>query len=507
MSCGYLAFPFDVLQVIFSYLIDNINMLQDLRYCVESASPSMDVNLLFHYSLKDILCHICDVTLYPQQIRFTEDEIVLLTQRTTERGWNALHFLFYCARKGIFSNLTKSLISQCSFDEKLNALKLALLPSELSLFDVSKYEITLSALVSDLWRINARETRSSVDRHLRSLRNNTERLLFKGQFLTDRILTVVAKFDKQIFLRHARYLPLLVSYYYLKRLVHKHQFKPKELLLQMSWRSVQNDQSLISKFLFLLEQGAKWESFVHFRSLGEGSMDVFFTQIITRLPDHSCILSKGLMYWMIVRIQQNSSLFDLFVNSHVLRHAQHEPRIANLLKSKDIQNLHKLYKNILDFYFFVCDKCNTWREVFEKVIPQLEGADWELKLATKRAVYYQMDPTDEDDTDIDDEDDSDDLLDGWVRPKRSLGYDALMFKQFLTFRADVLNTYLENQENVQRVEHTVCSRDGLDYLEIMDKRTPQLKMIFNSISSSGKTLFLKTLSTARAFDWVDYLLD
>lgn len=469
-----LAFSCDVMQVICSYLLNDHPTLINIKRCLASDPFFLDVHSLYHNSLRNIMT---DRFLFlfkdnPQCISFSEAEIALLTEKNMQYNSSPEELLYHCARTATFPNITKRLLPHCPLESKLKALEM-IGPAtwKIDEDEIRKYEATLVAFLDEIWTIDEKRTQFYLDRRITYFRGVDYELATHFFILTE-------KFDKNIVLRNARNIHHLVSLSYLKQLVKQGKLDPATLVARLT--SVkEEDSEEVQKFFFLLEHGAKWKlaasTFIDYPDIAAKDIDWFFQQFLTKFPCHRFLLDKQVIRALRLRTNCNSDLLDLFAESHSLQDTKYQPVIAQILERKEVKSLQNLYNQILEFYELRCEPQETWQEVLEKVLPMIMSRDNPVDMEYIKKELQNSE---------------------WASSLHDL-LEVPMWR---------LDKILEDATNRIKAETIACSTEGLRYLVRSAGLTPQLKKVFNSLSSRGRISFLETLGSGGWFGWIDYLI-
>lgn len=235
---------------------------------------------------------------------------------------------------------------------------------------------------------------------------------------------------------------------------------------------------MLHKVLFLLEQGAPFEA----NWVGERnsvseiicSLDILYREFITKLPFHPFLLEKDTLHYLALRTQTNAHLLELFVQSRVSIDVKAHPIIRDLLEQKEFKALYNLYQDLLTFSsaHWIEDRRWTWNDLIQNALPQLLKARDDEKSKLR--------------------DDQEGGL--WAAEH------LLTFKDILNLPPELLKGFLHFKDNVDHTEQVVCSPQGSKYLSLFPQKTPQLRIVFNSLSSHGKNHIIETLSSGGWFD-------
>lgn len=355
-----LTFPFDILQVISSYLLNDQLTLKFLRFVLERYF-GLDANLLYHHALNNTLKSICNLQLDSKGIRLSEDEIRFVTQGLMERRCGLAQLLFSCVRKARFPHLTTCLLSHCTLEDKRIALEM-IGPTHLHPLDVPLYKATIFALISDLWKIDPQSTLVSVDRRLEEFLGDA--------YLAEHFLTVITMFDKEVISRNAGTVYQVVSYSYLQELVLE-----KKFIFPISYIvPLLDDPGFHLKLVFFLEQGMELNNIPEVLAYAPDNItDLVFTEFLHKIPFHPFLLSHRIIKLFARRTRENLNLLDLFIKSHAPHDGKHQQVIHDLLQIDDPHEMKTFYQQILDFYSASTVEKKRWEEVLEQVLPEIIG--------------------------------------------------------------------------------------------------------------------------------------
>lgn len=481
-ECEFLVFSLNVLQVIFSYLLNDIFVLKCVRSCLGNFILDSKISVLSHYCLRDSLRETvngtCDMIFDQPKILLTEEETRLFIQTVVEKKGGLDQLLFSCARKGIYPNLTQHLLAACSFETKLMALEMIGFKG-LDIPDVIRYDSTILVLISHLWAIDESRTQISLDSRIANFRG-------ENTLYVDHFLAVIGKYDKNAVQRNANGVWHIVSYAYLERLVQANSLNVKQLYVKVPYFSTDENSEDLLKFFYLLKEGAQWSTdFSVLLPMAGREVDRFYREFLETIPFHPILLCEEIISLLAYRMRVNPDLLERFVQTYASHDAQHQKLVQDSLQAKDSKVLYKLYQDVVDFYSKNWTSQSTWKEVLDSVIPRLRPKKSKLK----RKAY--------------------DIMKMRLREEekaKSVRKRISTLRQLLRMRKDALITFLENSENRNYAESVACSSVGLEYLRELPQKTVQLKLVFDSLSANGRNLFVKTLCSDGYFDWIDYLL-